>query len=288
MDNTLQQLRGYMALGPNSASQAIAGLFASRFFVSSSYPSPACIETEVLLNPLSPLKDQPPPLDILLYTIRTLLARASSSSVNVPDLLDLATSIESYRKMACQKVDEALDVHDFSHASEDTGAELTDEEGSGTDLTEEEVKRLRDYQTTDRSLRAMYIGLVLKYSQLNIYEMCTTSVPLRAADIALRLSEYFPESKSEVDKDAGAGCPRLFHMDLSDAERELLRLCGVNSHKFARDSYQCAGSDEISRQALTSVLQADSIEPLRLQETMESYVDAVEAIFKDLQEMWGN
>jgi hypothetical protein len=61
-------------------------------------PSAAYIERNIINNPKSLFKHRVPPLDIILYAIRCLLARLDARCPrNIPDLLDFATTTEFYR-----------------------------------------------------------------------------------------------------------------------------------------------------------------------------------------------
>ncbi|KAJ6447611.1 hypothetical protein DFH09DRAFT_1353151 [Mycena vulgaris] len=256
MDNTLQELRAHIkASGFESPSPKHAVI-------------PAYIETNILKDSGSPIKDRVPPLDIVIYTIRWLLALSNSPGMSdVPDLLDLVTTIEFYRELGLRKADEALRIH---QANDDDATKLTDEE----------VKHLRAHQTNDSALRNMYI-------KVDIYHL-RTSDPPRPADLALRLCEYFP------DKNTRAESPRLIHHNLSNQECEAVRLCGGNSRKFVSDSYEWAGVHQITGQTLASVFQTPEfaiafpceIHPTTLRKTVEFYMDTVERMVNELQAMF--
>jgi hypothetical protein len=71
-------------------------------------------------------------------------------------LLDFATTIEFYRTLALQKVQEALTIHQYYQANADGPVTLTDEE----------VDCLREYSRNDPNVRTVYIEMVLQYCQL--------------------------------------------------------------------------------------------------------------------------
>lgn len=197
-------------------------------------------------------------------------------------MLDFATTIEFYRKLALQRVAEALKIHRYYQANDD----------GPTKLTDEEVKRLREYQTNDSAVRDVYIEVVLQYCQWDIYHLWTSDPP-RAADVALRLCEYFPEL-NEIYQNASTESPRLFHYDLTDLECEAVRLRGVDSCRFVSDSCEWARASKLPGQTLASVFQTPEfalafpcdIYPAKLRETMEFYMAAVERMVKGLQEMF--
>jgi hypothetical protein len=170
---------------------------------------------------------------------------------DVANLLDFATTIEFYRQLALQKMEDALKIQ-RSYQVNDDGA---------TKLTDEEVKQLRDYRTNGSTLRSIYMDIVLQYCQwvrhlqrcsvlkyLNrrlqdIYHICTSDPP-RAADLTLRLCQYFPEL-SETPEKSRAESPYLFHHNLTDAEREAVRLRGDASSKFVSGLYEWAVEHQI-------------------------------------------
>ncbi|KAJ7187717.1 hypothetical protein GGX14DRAFT_580858 [Mycena pura] len=280
MDNTLQELRTYIKASECSSSMHAA--------------IPAYIEKKILNDPGSQFKNRVPPLDIIIYAIKRLLA---NSPIVVPDLLDFTTTVEFYRKLALQKADDALKIHQSYRA----------DDYSATTLTGDEVERLQGYQMNDSTLREIYIELVLNHCQLvchlcrysvlkylnchlpDIYHV-RTSDPPRTADLESRLCEYFPE----LYRDARGESSLLFHSDLTQPEREVVRFRGADSFKFLRDSYDWACANQISGQTLESVFQTSEfaiafpckIHPPTLRETVELYMETVERMVNELQEMF--
>jgi len=268
MNNTLQELRAYIK--------------ASGF--ESPAPNHASIsETNIINNPNSLFKHRVPPLDIVLYAIRRLLAPPDSPRLrDVPDLLDFATTIEFYRKLALQRVEEALTIHRYYQANG----------GNPTTLTDEEVERLVEYKTSGPDLRSVYIEMVLQYCQWDIYHLWTSDPPC-VADATLRLCEYFPQL-NEVYRNTGAVSPRLFHYDLTDAEREALRVRGVDCCMFVHGSCEWARARQLSGQMLANVFQTPEfvvafpceVHVSELRKSMDHYMAAVERMVNELQEMF--
>ncbi|KAF7362546.1 hypothetical protein MVEN_00602700 [Mycena venus] len=216
MNTTLQELRAYIkASGFESPAPNHASIS-------------AYIETNIIKNPNSLFKHRVPPLDIVLYAIRRLLAPPDAPRLrDIPDLLDFVTTIEFYRKLALQKVEEALTIHRYYQANDD---HLT--------LTDEEVQRLDEYKIEGPDLRSVYIEIVLQYCQWDIYKLWTSDPP-STADATLRLCEYFPQLNDKYRALTG-GSPRLFHYDLTDTERDTLSLRGIDSCTFICDSSEWA------------------------------------------------
>ncbi|KAJ7796526.1 hypothetical protein B0H14DRAFT_74110 [Mycena olivaceomarginata] len=179
METTLQELRahitasGFQSPAPNHASIS------------------AYIEKHIIKNSKSLFKERAPPLDIVLYAIRLLLGASTDAPRlgDIPDLLDFATTIEFYRKLALQKVDEALTFQRYYQANND----------GHTTLTDEEIERLHQYTRDGPEVRTVYIEMILQYCQWDIYHLWTSDPPC-PTDVTLRLCEYFPQSQWHLPK----------------------------------------------------------------------------------------
>ncbi|KAJ6533968.1 hypothetical protein DFH09DRAFT_1180753 [Mycena vulgaris] len=282
--NTLKELREYIAA--TSPTRPAPNVHAN---------ISAYIEAHILPPPHNALfTRRVPPLDIILFALRALLAPPGAPRLDdVPDLLDFATTIEFYRTLAVQKAREALTVHDG-----------VDEEGDGAGLTEAEAKQLREHVRNDGTLRGMYIEMLLQYIQLDIYRLWTHTPP-RTADVTLRLGEYFPALNPHCARSL-----RLFHVDLSAAERAALSACGRECCRFVCDSYEwaaartntnIAGSSaetemdaERAGRALATAFKAPAFaaafpSPVRvadLRHSMDCYMELVEEMVGELQAMF--
>ncbi|KAJ7350921.1 hypothetical protein DFH08DRAFT_806895 [Mycena albidolilacea] len=277
METTLQELRahitasGFQSPAPNHASIS------------------AYIEKHIIKNSKSLFKERAPPLDIVLYAIRLLLGAPTDAPRlgDIPDLLDFATTIEFYRKLALQKVDEALTFQRYYQANND----------GPTTLTDEEVERLHQYTRDGPEVRTVYIEMILQYCQWDIYHLWTSDPPC-PTDVTLRLCEYFPNLNS-IYRNKGATSPRLFHYDLTDAEREVLRLRGIDCCTFVSDSCDWASARQTElpghqRQTLANVFQTSEfaevfpckIQLATLRGSMDYYMSAVETMVNELQEMF--
>ncbi|KAJ7719027.1 hypothetical protein DFH07DRAFT_973077 [Mycena maculata] len=234
----------------------------------------AYIESEVLNHPNALFKRHVPPLDIILYAIRRVLAADAEAQV-IPDLLDLATTVEFFRTRALQNGREALVQYGRHSDTQRT-------------LSREDEKRLRKYQDGSADIRAVYIELLLQYCQLDIYRLWTCDPP-RPADVTLRLCEYFPALNPLYT----ATSPRLFHYDLADAERALLRKRGLDCCLFVRDSCRWAVERSTPDDPLASVFRTPAfaacfpctVSAASLRDMMEFYMGTVQAMVDELQGM---
>jgi hypothetical protein len=153
--NTLQELREYIkAAGVESP--------AAHAHISGAHPPPrtlaysssaAFIESHILTHPNALFKRRVPPLDIILFALRALLAKPAQ---DIPDVLDFATTIEVYRALALTKIDEALTIHEYYQVNDRLR----------TALTPADAASLREYQNNAPTLRAVYLNLILQFCQL--------------------------------------------------------------------------------------------------------------------------
>ncbi|KAJ7922258.1 hypothetical protein B0H13DRAFT_2411751 [Mycena leptocephala] len=231
-------------------------------------------------NPKSLFKRRVPPLDIIFYAIRCLLARPDAQRLrDIPDLLDFATTIEFYRVIALQTAQEALKIQPYDQANDDRPVTLTDEEAD----------RLREYNRNYPTVRTIYIETVLQYCQLDIYHLWTSDPPCTAG-VTLRLSEYFPQ----LYRTAGGVSPRLFHHDLSDAEHTALHVRALDCSAFVSDSCVWANEHRLPGQTLANVFQTPEfsaafpceIRLSELRKSMDFYMALVERMVNELQEMF--
>ena len=115
--------------------------------------SAAFIETHILTHPNAFFKRRVPPLDIILFALRSLLAKPAQ---DIPDVLDFATTIEVYRTLALTKVEEALTIHEYYQVHDRLR----------TALTPADVDSLCQYQNSAPTLRAVYLSVILQFCQL--------------------------------------------------------------------------------------------------------------------------
>ncbi|KAJ7914543.1 hypothetical protein B0H13DRAFT_2460439 [Mycena leptocephala] len=276
MNNTLQELRAYIKASGFELcpAQNHARIHQNLGFVRPLpfllfLPGAAYIATSIMNNPKSLFKRRVPPLDIIFYAIRCLLARPDARRLrDIPDLLDFATTIEFYRVIALQRVQEALKIHQYYQANDDRPVTLTDEEADC----------LREYNRNDPTVRTIHIETVLQYCQLDIYHLWMSDPPC-TADVTLCLSEYFPQ----LYRTAGGVSPRLFHYDLSDAEHTALRVRALDCSAFVSDSQTLANVFQTPE--FLAALPCE-IQLSELRKSMDFYTALVERMVNELQEIF--
>ncbi|KAJ7252367.1 hypothetical protein B0H12DRAFT_1233900 [Mycena haematopus] len=277
MNSTLQELRAYItASGLESPSPNHASIS-------------AYIETNIIKNPNSLFKNRVPPLDIVLYAIRLLLAAPTLREI--PDLLDFTTTIEFYRKLALQRVEEALTIQRYMQANDTSNANDTN-----ATLTEQEVERLEYHKRNGPMLRTIYIEMIFQYCQWDIYHLWMSDPP-RPTDVTLRLCEYFPDL-NEHYQNSGAKSPRLFHDDLTEAERAKRDERGIECCTFVVDSYEWSQHNrQFPGQAMANIFQTSEfsakfpceVELSNLRTTMSFYLGKVEKMddfWYDISQLW--
>ncbi|KAJ7117398.1 hypothetical protein C8R43DRAFT_1137690 [Mycena crocata] len=273
--NTLQELRAHIEAAGFESPTANARIS-------------AYIESEILNHPNALFKHRVPPLDIIIHAVRSLLASSSSNPSGIPnpngipDLLDFATTIEFYRGLALTKLREALTFNGHYHRHG----------GEGVALSADEEMRLRTHDEEANDLRHIYVEMLLQYCQTDIYYLVMRDPP-RSADVTLRLCEYFP-ALNKMYANAHTS-PRLFHFDLDEEEKKLLRERGIDCCRFVRDAVQWA----VQRSAVdgqtpaahlcTPAFAAAFPCPIRLyclRETMDHYIDAIVRMVHELESMF--
>ncbi|KAJ7229226.1 hypothetical protein C8J57DRAFT_191916 [Mycena rebaudengoi] len=238
-------------------------------------------ETNIINHPNPLFRRHVPPLDIVLYAIRTVLEPADGTAAalrlheRIPDLLDFATTVEFYRQLAVERAREALE----------------DENNNPGRLEPVDEELLRVHDVSDADLRMLYVELILQYCQFDIYKLWTRAPP-STADVTLRLCEYFPMLNKIYS--AKSVSPRLFHFDLADAERERVRQTGLDCAGFVAASCAWAQEHRVPGRKLEDTFQTPDfaaafpceIDLATLRATMAHYMDRVEAMVGDLQAMF--
>jgi len=264
--NTLQELRNY-----------VKSLKVDEYTTSDHKDIYTYIEQKIL-NQDSLFKTRVPPLDLILYAIRNIM-RPSMVADQIPDLLDLLAAVEFYRNVSLGKANDALVYNDWYKAKDERAISLTHEER--TDL-ESQVK-MADV------LRAIYFNLILQYCQFDVYTLWSHH-PDSMTDLILRMSDYFPR----LNKNYTTPTPRLFLHDLSDDENDQLHKTGLGCCRFVRDSYAWAVEHRLPGQSLVTMLQSEDfaavfpcpIDQDRLVDSMVYYLEAVESVVRQLEDMF--
>ncbi|KAK0241566.1 hypothetical protein EDD85DRAFT_406061 [Armillaria nabsnona] len=246
-----------------------------------------------------PLEAQPVPLELLIFTIDQSVSPLFVINAEAyPNLLDLVTSVEQYRRALLKKVEDAM-VWDKAcigmRQMEDA-------------LTSEERASLLDLVNLAADQRKLFIAIVADMCKmvsisrhLSIVLMLLDDVQdifhlLRSedhhlTDVMLRLSQYFPWLPSRGS--APVDSPLLFlQADLDETERDLLLEAGKSCCQALVNLYEWAkkqNSDDLR----TLVTKSDEISNIipefdkeRLVKAIHRYTDAVKNIYSTLHKLF--
>ncbi|KAF7289165.1 hypothetical protein MIND_01377600 [Mycena indigotica] len=267
MESDLEQLRAHIrATGFNSP---VANATISAY-----------IRAHILEHPNKLFTTRAPPLDIILFAINNIfVGRVPPPIDSIPDLLDLLTSAEFYRKIALEKANEALKLH----------LKYKDTSPTRTRLTDEEEQQLRGHGERDENLRSIYLELYHQFATYHMYELWTCHPP-RPADMIARFCEYYPETPW-LHPHTEALAHRLFCHDLSPAERAECRQRGLDMCKFMTDSSEWAQKNYPG--VLKSLVYQKPefraempCEVDQLRPSLDYYTNTVEAMVNELQDMF--
>ncbi|KAJ7072975.1 hypothetical protein C8F01DRAFT_267320 [Mycena amicta] len=244
-------------------------------------PEPqAYIDSNIRSHPNNLFKNRVPPLDIILFAVNKLLARIDHG--HIPDLLDLLTTVEFFRKLALQKANEALALH-LRYVTADPRK---------TSLTPDEEAQLRAHQENDQDLRSVYLELYHHLSGYHIYHLWTSDPP-RAADTVFRLCEYYPELIKNYPQ-AQDRSPRLFYNDLSAHERDECIQTGTDICSFITNSCEWVRAHYPKVSPIHSVFQQPDFQAAfpcvfqleDIRKSIDYYTKTVEAMVTELQDMF--
>ncbi|KAF8557144.1 hypothetical protein OG21DRAFT_1505782 [Imleria badia] len=159
------------------------------------------------------------PPSLVFYAARNILS-PSFIIGQIPDLLNLLTAIETFRRFAVLKSGEALEwqkyyEHEKSHGrAEDVRF-----------LATSEVRALRRYLEEKDAQRGEYIVLVRSLIQLYIHYLWTAP---ESCLLPRRLNDFFPGSFHGTHKPSEL----LFHVDLSGDEKEYFERLKVECQEW--------------------------------------------------------
>ncbi|KAK0461048.1 uncharacterized protein EV420DRAFT_1529923 [Desarmillaria tabescens] len=138
------------------------------------------------------LEAQPVPLELLIFTIDQSISSPlfAMNADAYPNLLDLITSVEQYRRALLKKAEDAI-VWDRACI----GMGQTDEA-----LTSVERASLHDMVNLAANQRELFIAIVADLCKMDIFHLLRSKDHL-LTDVMLRLSQYFPWLPSRGDLD---------------------------------------------------------------------------------------
>ncbi|KAI6042929.1 hypothetical protein EDC04DRAFT_866221 [Pisolithus marmoratus] len=150
----------------------------------------------------SDVADVPPAL--LFYGIRNILYPTFILG-QIPDLLNLLTTIEGLRQFATQRIGQILALNQLytEHPPDDQEVRI---------LTTKETRTLAHYQAQSSRLRKKYFVLLQNLCQVYIHYLWTSP---ESCLLAMRLNDFFPGCLEGYNKPSSLH----FHMDLNENEK---------------------------------------------------------------------
>ncbi len=160
-------------------------------------------------------------MDVVVYAARNILLPTVIID-QIPDLLDLLSTVETHRKHIVLKADDALAFHAYwKNENVDESVLLTAEEHRFVGSIVADNTAMRDsYKSVISALCQMVsshnINIVTMRNVFlqDIYHLWTRIEP-SIAKLAVRMNEYYPPSNKKYQRQPAL----LFHADLSTAER---------------------------------------------------------------------
>ncbi|KAG0694685.1 hypothetical protein DFH29DRAFT_959045 [Suillus ampliporus] len=141
----------------------------------------------------------------VFYAIRNIL-RPSFILGQIPDLLNLLTSVDAFRSHSVEKFSAALVWQE--HYTKEPSPDIRP-------LTEHQLKKINSYVANNERNRLLYILLVKNLCLLHVYSLVTSS---ESYSLAERLNDYFPGCFPSYDIPSKL----TFHNGLSDSEKEMM------------------------------------------------------------------
>ncbi|KAI5992093.1 hypothetical protein EDD15DRAFT_1028743 [Pisolithus albus] len=144
----------------------------------------------------------PPPL--LIYAIRNIL-HPTFIVGQIPDLLNLLTTVEGFRQFATKRSGEILALNQFytEHPLNSLGVRV---------LTTKENRTLARYRAQSERLREKYFNILKNLCRVYIHYLWTAP---ESCLLAMRLNDFFPGCLEDYNRPSSL----RFHMDLSENEK---------------------------------------------------------------------
>ncbi|KIJ07904.1 hypothetical protein PAXINDRAFT_89648, partial [Paxillus involutus ATCC 200175] len=229
-----------------------------------------------------------PPPSLIFYAARNILF-PSFILGQIPDLLNLLSAIDVYRRFSALKADEALEWQKYYQNAQKEGRH-----GDVRTLTDKESRRLREFVAKKGGHRKEYVLLVRSLVQLYIYYLWTAA---ESCLLGKRLNDFFPGSIEGIDKPSSL----LFHVDLSDEEaasfmqlkdecqRWMNLVVDWESRREARGEEQGLSKEEMDT-TYTDDFRKEfppPFDPLEVVKNVDIYIKKVQDMVRKLQEWFG-
>ncbi|KAI6016703.1 hypothetical protein BKA83DRAFT_10477 [Pisolithus microcarpus] len=144
------------------------------------------------------------PPALLIYAIRNIL-HPTFIVGQIPDLLNLLTTVEGLRQLATKRLGQILALNQFYMEHPLDGQDVRV-------LTTKEIRTLAHYQAQSERQREMYFDLLKNLCQVYIHYLWTAP---ESCLLAMRLNDFFPGCLEDYNRPSSL----RFHMDLSENEK---------------------------------------------------------------------
>ncbi|KAF9223921.1 hypothetical protein BS17DRAFT_125869 [Gyrodon lividus] len=249
----------------------LKALTSSIDFSNDSYDSQGHREIYNHVSSLSPPdpSSTPPPF-LVFYAARNILS-PSFILGQIPDLLNILSAIEAYRRFSALKASDALEWQKYYATKQKEG------------LHEDRRRQRREYVLLVRSLIQLYIHYLWTAP-----ESCL---------LGRRLNDFFPGSIEGIDKPSSL----LFHVDLAEEETALLTqlkdecqewmnlVVEWESGREARGEEEGLSKEEMDANYTDEFREAfpPPFDPLELAKNVEIYIEKVEEMVRTLEGWFG-
>ncbi|KAF4598138.1 hypothetical protein AB1N83_004296 [Pleurotus pulmonarius] len=211
----------------------------------------------------------PPPLDVVVYAARNILLPTVIID-QIPDLLDLLSTVETHRKHIVLKADDALAFHAY-WKNENVDESVL--------LAAEEHRFVGSIVADNTAMRDSYKSVISALCQMDIYHLWTRIEP-SIAKLAVRMNEYYPPSNKKYQRQPAL----LFHADLSTAERADIEVACRETVEFFQQSLSWALSHADPGQPLSECFQSDKFANFCRPDSVKFAVDGAAEYLTRVQE----
>ncbi|KAF9236308.1 hypothetical protein BU15DRAFT_50227 [Melanogaster broomeanus] len=229
-----------------------------------------------------------PPPSLVFYAARNILY-PSFILGQIPDLLNLLSAIDVYRRFSCLKADEALVWQKYYSNAQNEGLHR-----EVRMLKDKEVKRLEVFVAKREAQRTEYVLLLQSLIKLYVHYLWTAP---ESCLLGKRLNDFFPGSIEGLDKPSNL----LFHDDLSEGEADSFMQVKDECQKWMHSVVDWEGTREtrgeeegLSKEEMDASYAEEFREvfphpfnPLELAKYVEIYIKNVEGIVQKLADWFG-